>query len=44
MTFKGRLDEAFGEMMEYRRSIGYATATYRSPVPPFIRTILNQII
>lgn len=36
MTFKERLNKAFGEMMEYRRSVGYATATYRSSVPPFI--------
>lgn len=36
MTFKGRLNEAFGEMMGYRKSVGYATATYRSSVPPFI--------
>lgn len=36
MTFKRRLNEAFDEMMKYRRSVGYATATYRSSVPPFI--------
>lgn len=36
MTFKKRLNRAFEEMMEYRNAVGYATATYRSSVPPFI--------
>ncbi len=36
MTLKERLDGAFEEMMSYRRSVGYATDTYRSSVPPFI--------
>ena len=36
MTFKGRLNDAFEKMMSYRQSVGYATATYRSSVPPFI--------
>ena len=36
MTFAERLSNAFEEMMEYRKSVGYATATYRSSVPPFI--------
>lgn len=37
MTISERLNNAFEEMMDYRRSIGYATATYRSSVPPFIK-------
>lgn len=36
MTFKEHLDNAFEEMMLYRKSAGYATAIYRSSVPPFI--------
>ena len=36
MTFSERLNNAFAEMMDYRESVGYATATYRSSVPPFI--------
>ena len=36
MTFGTRLNDAFEEMMKYRQSVGYATATYRSSVPPFI--------
>ena len=37
MTLEKRLNDAFEEMMSYRTSVGYATATYRSSVPPFIR-------
>lgn len=42
MTFKGRLNEAFGEMIKYRKSVGYATATYRSSVPPFINFCIEN--
>ena len=30
MTLDKKLNDAFEEMMKYRQSIGYATATYRS--------------
>ena len=36
MTLDKKLNDAFEEMMRYRQSIGYATATCRSSVPPFI--------
>lgn len=36
MTFGDELREAFEQMMLYREAVGYATATYRSSVPPFI--------
>ena len=36
MTFGDGLREAFEQMMLYREAVGYATATYRSSVPPFI--------
>lgn len=36
MTFQSRLNDAFEEMVSYRKAVGYATATYRSSVPPFI--------
>lgn len=36
MTFKDELWEAFEQMMSYRTATGYATATYRSSVPPFM--------
>jgi integrase len=36
MTFKDGLWEAFEQMMSYRKATGYATATYRCSVPPFI--------
>ena len=36
MTLDKKLNDAFEKMMKYRQSIGYATATYRSSVPPFI--------
>lgn len=36
MTFEERLRDAFEQMMAYRNAVGYATATYRSSVPPFI--------
>lgn len=41
MTFKERLHDAFEERMSYRKSVGYATATYRSSVPPFIDHCTN---
>lgn len=41
MTFKERLHDAFEEMMLYRKSVGYATATYRGSVPPFIDHCTN---
>ncbi|MCC8103845.1 MAG: tyrosine-type recombinase/integrase [Clostridiales bacterium] len=42
MTFESRLNDGFEQMMAYRASIGYATATYRSSVPPFINfCVLN---
>ena len=40
MTLDKKLNDAFEEMMKYRQSIGYATATYRSSVPPFIYKLL----
>lgn len=36
MTFEERLRDSFEQMMTYRYAVGYATATYRSSVPPFI--------
>ena len=36
MTLDKKLNDAFEEMRKYRQSIGYATATCRSSVPPFI--------
>lgn len=42
MTFKERLGDAFEEMMSYRKSVGYATATYLSSVPPFIAHCANR--
>ena len=36
MTFEERLYDSFEQMMAYRAAVGYATATYRSSVPPFI--------
>lgn len=36
MTFRERLENSFEQMMDYRTAVGYATATYRSSVPPFI--------
>lgn len=36
MTFEKRLRDSFEQMMAYRNAVGYATATYRSSVPPFI--------
>ena len=36
MSFETRLNDAFEEMMAYREAVGYAAATYRSTVPPFI--------
>lgn len=36
MNIDEKLNGAFEEMMGYRQSIGYATTTYRSSVPPFI--------
>ena len=42
MTFESRLNAAFEEMMKYRQSIGYATATYRSSVPPFINFCIKN--
>ena len=37
-----KLNDAFEEMMDYRRSVGYATATYRSSVPPFINFCIEN--
>ena len=42
MTFKERLENAFEQMMGFRKAIGYATATYRSSVPPFIRYCIEH--
>lgn len=36
MTFENELRESFEQMMSYRKAAGYATATYRSSVPPFL--------
>ena len=35
-ALESRLNAAFEEMMSYRNAVGYATATYRSSIPPFI--------
>ncbi|MBP5291979.1 MAG: tyrosine-type recombinase/integrase [Lachnospiraceae bacterium] len=37
MTLKERLESSFEEMLSYRAAVGYATDTYRSSIPPFIR-------
>ena len=42
MTFKECLEEAFEQMMAYREAVGYATATYRSSVPPFLNYCAEQ--
>lgn len=42
MTLDTRLNNAFEEMMEYRQSVGYATETYRSSVPPFIKFCIKK--
>jgi len=42
MTLDEKLNNAFEEMMDYRRSVGYATATYRSSVPPFINFCIEN--
>lgn len=42
MTFESRLSKAFDEMMSYRESVGYATTTYKSSVPPFINFCTNN--
>ena len=36
MNDKIRLADAFEQMLSYRKAVGYATATYRSSIPPFI--------
>lgn len=36
VTFEERLRDSFEQMVAYRHAVGYATATYRSSVPPFI--------
>lgn len=36
MTFRERLESSFGQMIDYRTAVGYATATYKSSVLPFI--------
>ena len=35
-ALESRMNAAFEEMMSYRTAVGYATATYRSSIPPFI--------
>lgn len=42
MSFETRLNDAFEEMMAYREAVGYATATYRSTVPPFINYCIQK--
>lgn len=42
MMFGDRLNNAFEEMMKYRQSVGYATATYRSSVLPFINFCIKN--
>lgn len=42
MTLESRLNKAFDEMMRYRESVGYATVTYKSSVPPFINFCINN--
>ena len=37
MTFKESLESSFEQMMSYRSAVGYATATYRNSIPPFLR-------
>lgn len=36
MNFITGLENSFEQMMHFREAVGYATATYRSSVPPFI--------
>lgn len=36
MSFNELLNDSFEQMLAYRKSVGYATATYRSSVPPFL--------
>lgn len=36
MSFADALNQGFESFMTYRETVGYATATYRSTVPPFI--------
>lgn len=36
MNFREQLLNDFEQMMEFRGNVGYATATYRSCIPPFI--------
>lgn len=42
MTFEDRLRGSFEQMISYREAIGYATATYRCSVPPFINFCVKQ--
>ena len=42
MTLKERLNTAFEEMIAYRSSVGYATATYRSSIPPFVNYCVEK--
>jgi integrase len=42
MTFEDRLNDAFTQMMDYREAVGYATATYRCSVPPFISFCIEK--
>ncbi|MFT5876052.1 MAG: integrase/recombinase XerD [Clostridium sp.] len=36
MTFKKDLQSDFQKLIGFRESVGYAVATYKSSVPPFI--------
>ncbi len=42
MMLKERLNTAFEKMIAYRSSIGYATATYRSSIPPFVNYCVEK--
>jgi integrase/recombinase XerD len=37
MKFKEQLFHDFEQLMEFRENVGYATATYRSSLAPFIK-------
>ena len=42
MNGKARLIDAFEQMIAYRKAVGYATATYRSSIPPFINFCVEK--
>ena len=44
MTFMDELSDDFQKMINFRKSVGYATATYESSVPPFIHFCSNNYV